>query len=76
LINCDSLPITVYADTTNTVLAIYIPEMANLQLILYMQHACPDFHLGALSCFKLKAHSERLAIDVKQISTTRARYIH
>ena len=38
--------------TTNTVLAIH-PEIANLQLILYMQYAGPDFHLEALGCFKL-----------------------
>jgi len=50
--NSDSLLIILYADTTNTVLAIY-PEIANLQLILNMQHAGPDFHLEALGCFKL-----------------------
>ena len=48
----------------------------NLQLILNMQHAGPYFHLGALSCFKLVARSERFAIDVIQISTTRSRYVH
>jgi len=55
------------------------PEIAILQLILYMQHAGPNFHLGALSCLKFElfsTHAERLAIDVNQISTTRARCIH
>jgi len=44
-------------------------KIENLQLILYMQHAGPYFHLGTLSCFKLEARSERFAIDVIQICT-------
>jgi len=38
-------------------------NIENLQLILYMQHAGPYFHLGSLSCFKLEARSEKLATD-------------
>jgi len=51
-------------------------KIENLQLILNMQHADPYFHLGALSCFKVDARSERFAINVIQISTTRSRYVH
>ena len=51
-------------------------EIENLQLILNMQHASPYFHFGALSCFKVEASSERFAINVIQISTTRSRYVH
>jgi len=51
-------------------------KMENLQLILNMQHAGLHFHLGALSCFKVEASSERFAINVIQISTTRSRYVH
>jgi len=41
-----------------------------------MQHAGPYFHLGTLSCFKVEARSERFAINVIQISTTRSRFVH
>ena len=51
-------------------------EIENLQLILNMQHAGPRFPLRALSCFKVDARSERFAINVIQISTTRSRYLH
>ena len=51
-------------------------KIENLQLILNMQCAGPYFHLGALSCFKVEARSERFAINVIQISTTRSRYVH
>ena len=51
-------------------------KIENLQLILKMQHAGPYFHLRALSCFKAEARSERFAINVIQISTTRSRYVH
>jgi len=51
-------------------------KIENLQLILNMKHAGPYFHLGALSSFKMEARSERFAINVIQISTTRSRYVH
>jgi len=51
-------------------------KIENLQLILNMQHAGPLFSFGALSCFKVEARSERFAINVIQISTTRSRYVH
>jgi len=51
-------------------------KIENLQLILNMQHAGPYCHLVALSYFKVEARSERFAINVIQISTTRSRYAH
>jgi len=51
-------------------------KIENLQVILCMQHTGPYFHLGALSYFELDARSERFAIDVIKISTTRSRYVH
>ena len=51
-------------------------KIENVQLILNMQHAGPYFHLRALSCLKVEARSERFAITVIQISTTRSRYVH
>jgi len=51
-------------------------KIENLQLILNMQHAGAYFHLGAISCLKVEARSERFVIIVIQISTTRSRYVH
>ena len=51
-------------------------KIENLQLILNVQHAGPYFNLGALSCIKVKARSERFAINVIQTSTTHSRYVH
>jgi len=47
-------------------------KIENLEPMLNMQHAGLYFHLGALSCF-VEARSERFAINVIQIRTTRSR---
>jgi len=38
-------------------------KIENLQLVLYMQHAGPYFHLGALSCFNWRPVL-KVAMDV------------
>jgi len=57
-----------YSLLANTVFGTYIPQIANLKLILCI--VC-----RALGCFK-RVSCERFALDAIQISTALARYIH